>query len=117
MLIQFNADNHVQAHPEQLSDLEKQLAEAFSRYTAKITRLEVYLKDVVGGDRSGEGDKRCTMELHMSGYEPLAVTHSAQSITVACNGARDKLLRTLERRLGRLRNPKAHDRTEQRLNP
>lgn len=116
MLIQFNTDNHVQAHQELRPDIERDLTTALTRVSHKVTRCEVYLHDV-NAARPGDADKRCTLEVHVSGYQPVAVSHEAPSLITAFNGARDKLVRTLDRRFGRLRHPKAHDRLEQGLNP
>ena len=116
MLIQFNTDNHVNGHQELQPDIERSLVSALGRFETQIRRVEVYLHDM-NADRSGDADKRCTIEVRMSGYEPTAVSHDAANLMTAFNGARDKLVRTLDRRLGKLRHPKAHDRTEQGLNP
>jgi ribosome-associated translation inhibitor RaiA len=115
MLIQFNKDNHVDGHQEIVPDIERQLESSLSRFAHQITRVEVYLHDV-NADKAGAADKRCTLEVRVSGYDPIAVHNDASSLTAAFNGARTKLVRTLDRRFGKLRNPKAHDR-EQGLNP
>ncbi|MEO7521475.1 MAG: HPF/RaiA family ribosome-associated protein [Gemmatimonas sp.] len=115
MLIQFNTDNHVQAHQELQADLQAALESSLSRFATQITRVEVYLHDM-NADRAGEADKRCTLEVRMSGYEPNAVSHDAATVLAAFNGALDKLVRTIDKRLDKLRHPKAHSR-EQGLNP
>lgn len=114
MLIQFNTDNHVEAHQELAPDIVAQLENVLARFSDQLTRVEVYLKDV-NADRSGDGDKRCTIEVKAKGYDPVTVTNDAASLMTAFNGARDKVVRTLDRRFGRLRNPKAHDRINVRL--
>ena len=116
MLILFNSDNHVQSHQELAPSLTADLERVLARFATQVNRVEVYLHDM-NADRAGEADKRCTIEVRASGYEPLAVSHDAAALTPAFNGARDKLVRTLDRRFGRLRHPKAHDRQpEQGLN-
>jgi ribosome-associated translation inhibitor RaiA len=116
MLIQFNTDNHVQSHQELAPEITAQLERVLTRFASQVNRVEVYLHDM-NADRSGDADKRCTIEVRATGYEPLAVSHDAAVLMTAFNGARDKLVRTLDRRFGRLRHPKAHDRQEQGLNP
>ncbi len=120
MLIQFNHDNHVEAHQEFVPDIIAQLESSLARFAAQVTRVEVYMHDM-NADRSGDADKRCTIEVKASGYDPIAVSSDAANIMTAFHGARDKVVRTLDRRFGRLRHPKAHDRTrdrfEQELNP
>lgn len=116
MLIQFNTDNHVQSHQELAPEIISGLERAMARFSTQVNRVEVYLHDM-NAERSGDADKRCTIEARATGYEPVAVSHDAPTLTAAYNGARDKLVRTLDRRFGRLRHPKAHDRQEQGLNP
>ena len=117
MLILFNTDNHVQSHQELAPNITSELERVLARFATQVNRVEVYLHDM-NADRAGDADKRCTIEVRATGYEPLAVSHDAAALTTAFNGARDKLVRTLDRRFGRLRHPKAHDRMpEQGLNP
>lgn len=115
MLIQFNTDNHVAVYQEYAPDIISELERSLSRFSSQITRVEVYLHDT-NAERSGSADKRCTIEVRASGYEPIAVSDDAAALLTAFSGARDKLVRTLDRRFGRLRHPKAHDRLEQGLN-
>lgn len=115
MLIQFNTDNHVEAHQELAPDIIAQLESSLARFASQVTRVEVYLHDM-NAERSGSADKRCTIEAKASGYDPVAVSNDAANLMTAFNGARDKLVRTLDRRFGKLRNPKAHDRTRERSN-
>jgi ribosome-associated translation inhibitor RaiA len=116
MLIQFNTDNHVQSHQELAPDITAQLERVLARFASQVNRVEVYLHDMNAG-RAGDADKRCTIEVRATGYDPVAVSHDAPALMTAFNGARDKLVRTLDRRFSRLRHPKAHDRQEQGLNP
>ena len=116
MLIQFNADHHVQSHQELAPEITAGLERALARFASQVNRVEVYLHDMTA-DRVGDADKRCTIEVRATGYEPVAVSHDAAALMTAFHGARDKLVRTLDRRFGRLRHPKAHDRLEQGLNP
>lgn len=109
MLIQFNADHHVRAHQDLVPNLEAELETALARFAPQITRVEVYLQDTNGG-KAGANDKRCTLETRMSGYDPVAVHHEASTVPAAFHGARDKLVRFLDKRFDRLRHPKAHDR-------
>lgn len=116
MLIQINADHLLQAHQDTAPELEAQLQHALARFATQVTRVEVYFQDT-NAEKSGPADKRCTLEARVRGFEPIAVSHEAATISTAFGGARDKLLRALDRRLGRLRHPKVHDHNEQGLNP
>lgn len=108
MLIQLNTDNHVDGHMELAREVEADLEKSLSRFAAQITRIEVHFQDV-NADKSGAADKRCMLEARMKGHDPLAVTHSAESVTAALHGARDKLVRLLDKRIDRARPPKGRD--------
>lgn len=107
MLIQFNTDHNIQAQPELTATLETHLEETMERFASQLTRVEVYLQDT-NAEKSGPNDKRCTIEVRASGYDPVVVTHEAAAIGPAFNAALDKVVRTLDRRFGRLRDKKAH---------
>jgi ribosome-associated translation inhibitor RaiA len=111
MLIQFNTDNHVHAGQNVVPELEAQLTTALERHAAQITRVEVYFQDV-NADKAGEFDKRCAIEVRLSGYDPIAVTHQAATVNAAFKVASDKLVRLLDNRLDKLRHPKAHTRAD-----
>jgi hypothetical protein len=51
---------------------------------------------------------RCMMEARLEGRQPLAVTHHAQTLGQAVDGAADKLCRLIDSTLGRLRDQKGH---------
>ncbi|MES2522405.1 MAG: HPF/RaiA family ribosome-associated protein [Gemmatimonadota bacterium] len=113
MLVQFNTDNHVQVGQNLVSELEAQLTASLDRFATQLRRVEVYFQDA-NADKSGERDKRCAIEVRMAGYEPVAVSHQADTIEAAFNAASDKLVRLLDHRFDKLRHPKAHSRAENR---
>lgn len=104
MLVQVNTDNHVDGTEELTRLVEAEVAGAVGRFGDQITRVEVHVNDV-NGPKSG-GDKRCMMEARISGHQPVAVTHVADSIPEAVTGAAEKLERSLDRTLGRLSDHK-----------
>ena len=66
-----------------------------------LTRVEVHLNDENAG-KSGAQDKRCQMEARIKGHQPLSVTHKAESLDLAVDGAADKLLRAITNLSGKL---------------
>lgn len=78
------------------------LEQMFSRFD-QITRLEVHLSDENGGKDGGD-DKRCLLEARLKGLKPIVVTHHAETIDIAVSGAADKLKKTLDSTIGKLRN-------------
>ena len=109
MLVQFNTDHNLTADQKLMSELEAELQQALGRFSSHLTRVEVYLQDN-NADKSGPADKRCTMEARASGQDPFAASHDAPSVMEAFHGARDKIIRMLDRKFEKLRHPKGLDR-------
>jgi ribosome-associated translation inhibitor RaiA len=108
MLIQLNTDNHVEGSDQVVRQAESDLQRSLARFAKQITRVEVHFQDA-NAEKSGSSDKRCMIEARVSGQDPLAVSNTAATLTAAFNGARDKLVTLLDRRLARLRPPKGRD--------
>jgi ribosomal subunit interface protein len=103
MHIQINTDHNI-AGREQLAIHVKGVVESvLGRFSDRITRVEVHLSDQ-NSDKSGQDDKRCMMEARLKGRQPTAVSHRAASLGDAVDGAIDKLKRSLERTLERLKD-------------
>jgi ribosome-associated translation inhibitor RaiA len=101
MEFQVRTDNHIK-NSEALSDGIRALVEGNlnRRFSERLRRVEVYLQDV-NAQKHGI-DKRCSIEAHLAGLQPVAVHGLASNIDEAVSGAVDKLVRTLDRTLGRL---------------
>jgi hypothetical protein len=108
MLIQVRTDNHI-ANREDLADRVRAEVEGAveRRFADRLRRVEVYLQDV--NSHKGGVDKRCSIEAHPAGHQPVAVHDQAARIEEAVSGAVDKMARALDRTLGRLDDPR--DRT------
>ena len=83
-------EEHVKASVE--SELE--------RFDDQLTRVEVHLNDENSG-KSGPQDKRCQMEARIKGHDPISVTHKADSLILAIDGAAEKLNHALAHALDR----------------
>ena len=107
MHFQLRTDNHIK-NSEDLADRVRAGVEGgLARHHAdRARRVEVYLQDVNG--HKGGIDKRCAIEAHLDGHQPVAVHHQAASIDEAVRGAVDKLARALEHTLGRLADREGH---------
>ncbi len=103
MQIQVNADHTVRGSERLTAHVGAVVEGALSHFSAQITRVEVHLSDE-NGAKSGQDDKRCMMEARIEGRHPIAVTHHAASLDQAIEGAADKLTRSIEHTLGRLRD-------------
>jgi ribosome-associated translation inhibitor RaiA len=111
MQIQTNTDSNITGS-EGLAAQAKTIVEgALARFSDQITRVEIHLSDENGPGfgaedkpRFGVEDKRCMMEARLEGRRPIAVTHQAATLEQAMDGAADKLKRSIESTLGRLRD-------------
>jgi hypothetical protein len=103
MKIQFNTDNNIKVSNELRVSLTSLISNELSRFNDHITRLEVHISDE-DGHKDGQNDKRCMIEAHLEGMQPIAVTSHADSHELAVTGAVDKLKSSIDTIEGRLRN-------------
>ena len=102
MLVQVRTDNHVE-NSESLADRVRTEVEGAveRRFTDQLRRVEVYVQDV-NSHKTGSTDKRCTVEAHLAGLQPIAVHNYADTVDEAISGAVDKMVRALEHTVDRL---------------
>jgi ribosome-associated translation inhibitor RaiA len=101
MQVQVHADSSVPRSTILTHAVETAVENAVSRWTPRITRVEVHLSDI-NRHKGGDDDKRCLMEARLAGLQPIAVKHHAGTIQEAIDGAADKLKKAVESTLGRL---------------
>lgn len=101
MQVQVNTSNGVENKETLEVWATDFLNDALARFRQEITRVEVQLSDENGAAK-GASDVRCMMEARLNGHEPLAVKHHAETQDLAFRGASQKLVRLLERTLGKL---------------
>jgi len=78
--------------------VEVAIRDGLSRFEEQLTRIEVHLADVNAG-KGGAADKRCMIEARPTNHQPVAVTHQAETIPLALDGAIDKAVRALDKAL------------------
>jgi ribosome-associated translation inhibitor RaiA len=101
MLVQVRTDNHIPNSEDLTGRIRAEVEGSLAgRFHDRVRRVEVYLQDQ-NSHKKGV-DKHCAIEAHIAGLAAVAVTDDASSVDEAVSGAVDKLLRTLERTLGRL---------------
>lgn len=103
MQIQVNTDNNIEGSARMSAYFSEILEDALSRFAEQITRIEVHLSDENAG-KEGSDDKRCLLEARLKGLRPIVVSHNAENLDYAVNGAIDKLVKSLESTIGKLRN-------------
>lgn len=101
MQIQINTDNNIQGREKLSENFQSVLKSSLDRFSDRVTRLEVHLSDENGPDKNGNDDKRCMIEARLEGMKPMAVTHQADTLDLALNGAADKMERMLDDTLKR----------------
>jgi ribosome-associated translation inhibitor RaiA len=105
MQVQVNTDHNIEG-PEVFTTQVRGIVEsALTRFSDHITRVEVHLSDE-NSHKSGQNDKRCMLEARLEGRQPIAVTHQAATLEEAVRGAADKMTRSIESTVGRLRDQK-----------
>src|SRR5688572_25433505 len=101
MQVQVNHDDHVRIGEEVSARLAQVLEGSLSQFLDRITRIEMHLGDENAG-KAGESDKRCMLEARLANLAPIAVTHHAESLQMASEGALEKLDRALGNAIGKL---------------
>jgi ribosome-associated translation inhibitor RaiA len=100
MQIQVNHDNHVRLVEDTAERLSKAVEDSLAKFADRITRVEMHLGDINAG--KGGADKRCVLEARIANLQPIAVTHQAETLQLAIDGALDKLDHALSHAIGKL---------------
>lgn len=103
MQIHINTDHNIQGREALATRLTGVVQKALDRVAEQITRVDVHLS-IESGGRSGQSDKRCVMEAHLQGLQPIVVSEQSGTLDQAVDGASSKLLRAISSTRGRLRD-------------
>ena len=103
MQVHVNTDHHIAGHEPLANFIRGTVQHALSHVSDHITRVDVHLNDE-NGKKHGQDDKRCVMEAHLEGHQPLAVTHHAETVGEAADGAAGELARLIGKTLARLQD-------------
>jgi ribosomal subunit interface protein len=109
MQIQVTTGHHVEGSQRLIQHVEGEVTTALERFSARITRVEVHFTDENGHAKSAGSDKRCAVEARLAGLPPLAVSHQAATLEQALVGAIEKLERSLDHTLGRLKDGRTRE--------
>lgn len=101
MQIQINTDHNIEGREALATHVQGVVENVLGSLAERVTRVEVHLSDQ-NGNKSGPNDKRCMMEARVEGRQPTAVTHTAETVDQAVDGAVEKLKRSLASTLDRL---------------
>ena len=111
MNIQISTGHNTQGNEVLITKFSRTIKSALIRMSDQITIVEVHLKDK-DGDKKGKNDKRCMIEAHIEGRQPIVVTERADNLNQALDGAIDKLISMMESILGRQHDQRSR-KTEQ----
>lgn len=103
MKIQINTDHTIEGREALIQYAETMVESTLGHLTEHISRVEVHLSDENAG-KSGGLDKRCMMEARLERHQPVAVTHEAETLHQALEGAVHKLKHALDHIQGRLQS-------------
>ncbi|KQY87201.1 HPF/RaiA family ribosome-associated protein [Pelomonas sp. Root1444] len=101
MQVRIETDNHVEGHEKLIEHVEGVIRDAVDHHKERVTHVEAHLGDVNGSAKSGAADMRCMLEARVAGLKNMAVTHQAESLHLAIEGAADKLTKALDSALGK----------------
>jgi ribosome-associated translation inhibitor RaiA len=104
MQVQVETDNHVEGREKLIEHVVGVIRDAVDRHEDQVTHVEAHLGDVNSGEKSGANDMRCMFEARVAGLKNIAVTHQAENLHLAIEGAADKLTKALESALGKLQD-------------
>lgn len=101
MQILVNSNHSVDVTSALEEQVKASVESELERFDDHLTRVEVHLNDENSG-KSGPQDKRCQMEARIKGHDPISVTHKSDSLTLAIDGAAEKLNHALAHSLDKL---------------
>ncbi|MFT5113966.1 MAG: ribosome-associated translation inhibitor RaiA [Parasphingorhabdus sp.] len=117
MQIKMNTDHNIEGHEALGAYVCSVVEDALGQTSDRITRVEIHLSDENSDKKHGKDNIRCVMEARLEGLQPVAVTHYAETLHQAVDGAADKLYRLVDSTLGRLSEQKSHrDKASSRQN-
>jgi len=107
VIFQVRTDNHIKNSAEFSESVRADVEAAIGpRFGDRLRRVEVYLEDT-NADKGGV-DTRCSVEVHLAGRPAVTAEDRAADVETAVDGAVEKVLRVLEKQLGRLNDRAGH---------
>lgn len=108
MQIQIHTGHNIEGHEGLATQVSGVVEDSLSRFSDRITNVDIHLSDVNSDKKGGDCDMRCMIEARLEGPQPLAVTDQAATLNQAVDGAAEKVTYLLEHTLGRLEHQSSH---------
>ncbi|KJH79651.1 HPF/RaiA family ribosome-associated protein [Pseudomonas sp. KSR10] len=102
MHVQVNS-HHIPGSVELHEWVGSTVEERLERFDEFLTRIEVHVSDE-NAQKAGADDKRCQIEARPKGHQAVSVTHKADSLQLAVEGAAEKMRHALDHLMGKLDN-------------
>lgn len=106
MQIQVHCDNRTEGNARLMEWVSASVTDKLERFDDQLTRINVHINDE-NGEKAGAQDKRCQIEARPKGQQPISVTHKADSVNLAVDGAIEKMHAALTSLFGKLRSKRA----------
>ena len=94
MKIELSTDKNIEGSEALAAHVREVVRRHMGHIEEHLTRVEVHLADENAG-KSGPQDHRCMIEARPKGSAPTAVTHHADTVHQALEGAAERLKRAL----------------------
>jgi ribosome-associated translation inhibitor RaiA len=101
MQIHINTDNTIEGHSPLATHTEAVVNETLSRFSERISHVEVHLSTVNDHKKNG-GEFHCLMNAQIDGHQPIVASENANSVHQAIRGAVERLRRTINSTFGRI---------------
>src|SRR5690606_11457954 len=92
---------HIEGSAELQEWVGSAVVERLERFEDFLARVEIHVSDE-NAQKAGADDKRCQIEVSPKGHQALSVTHKAESLQLAVDGAAEKMRHAIEHLMGRL---------------
>lgn len=93
--------NHIEGSAGLQEWVSATVQDRLERFDDFLMRVEVHVGDE-NAQKAGAADKRCQIEARPKGQQPLSVTHKAESLQLAVDGAAEKMRNALDHLTGKL---------------
>lgn len=100
MQVQVNS-NHIHGSAKLQEWVSAAVTDQLDHFDDYLTRVEIHISDD-NAHKGGADDKRCQIELRPKGHQALSVSHKAESLEQAVNGAANKARSALDHLIGKL---------------
>jgi hypothetical protein len=101
MEIKVHTDDHIKNSEDFIEKYSDLFTKKLHRFSAYITTAEIFFTDE-NKAKPGIDDKKCTIEVKIKSRPAEAVSHNANTLKLAFDGAMDKMKNLLDSRIGKL---------------